>query len=340
MGDFASEVDWHVSNGFISRRKHPVHDLFILNYTPKTQYERFWNETTSACRGLVVDPGSRVRARCFGKFFNYAEVRDEVGRRLSSGLGFEVREKMDGSLGILYWAGGEPHIATRGSFESDQAVRATSMLRNKYPGFRPDPSLTYLFEIIYPENRICVDYGDSEELVFLACFENESGLEAPPGDMPFRSSGSFAADDFESLARLNLPNSEGFVVRFEDGFRFKIKFEDYVRLHSLIFSLSSKSVWESLRSGSAIPIDGIPDELHDWIRRKEAGLKFEYASLENEAKSVFSSIRDMQRGDFARAALPHRFSSVLFKMLDGRSYKDIIWKMIEPEYERPMHEEV
>ena len=117
-------LDHLVDEGYITRRKHPSEDLFILNYTPKTQYEGFWNDVTLSCRGLIVDSAGTIRARCFRKFFNYEEVFHEVSTRTSSSMHFKVYDKVDGSLGILYWVGDEPFIATRGSFESEQAKRA------------------------------------------------------------------------------------------------------------------------------------------------------------------------------------------------------------------------
>lgn len=328
-----------IEAGYIARRRHPLHDLYILNYTPKAQYEGLWNETTTSCRGLVLDGQGRVRARCFKKFFNYEEVRGEVESR--SGMGFQTFEKLDGSLGILYWADGRPAIATRGSFTSEQALRGTAILRSKYPDSNLDPELTYLFEIVYPENRICVDYGDREDLVLLSAFHTESGEEVRPPPSPFPYARTFdLGSDFDGIKALNLKNREGFVVRFDDGYRFKVKFEDYVALHSAIFSVSTRSVWNCLREGRELPIDRLPDEVYDWVRGVEAGLLQEYVSVESRASEIFGLIAHLPRKEFAAAALEYGCSAVLFKMLDGRPYGDLIWKMVEPEYRTPRHEEV
>lgn len=332
------DLEGLVEAGYITRRRHPLHDLYILNYTPKAQYERLWNETTTSCRGLVVDGDGRIRARCFRKFFNYEEVKEEVVRR--SGLGFRTFEKLDGSLGILYWADGKPHIATRGSFTSEQAVRGTAILRRKYAEASLDPGLTYLFEIVYPENRICVDYGDREDLVLLAAFHTESGEEVDPPPTPFPAARTFdLGSDFDGIKALNLENREGFVVRFDDGYRFKVKFEDYVSLHSAIFSVSTRSVWNCLRSGDQIPVDRLPDEVYEWVRGVESDIRGEYASVESRASEIFGLIRHLSRKEFAAAALEYGCSAVLFRMLDGRPYGDMIWKMVEPEYRTPRHEE-
>lgn len=321
-----------VAEGYVTRRKHPNHDLWILNYTPKTQYDRFWNETTMSCRGLVVDGDGRVRARCFKKFFNLEEVRKEV--KVRKGLGFQTFEKVDGSLGILYWIKDTPHIATRGSFTSKQALKATSILRDKYPNASLDPEVTLLFEIVYPSNRICVDYGNKEDIFLLAAFHTESGVELPPPSSPFPFTRSFnLGSDFELIKALNLKNKEGFVIRFEDGFRFKVKFEDYVALHSFIFSISTRSVWNLLRKGmNPIGLE-VPNEINDWVKSVKESLMENYALAESAAAKVFNQIKHLDRKDFASVALQYDCSAVLFKMFDRKPYSYILWNMVEPEYE-------
>jgi RNA ligase len=329
-----------LEKGYISRRKHPSEELFILNYTAKAQYERLWNETTMSCRGLVVDSYGKIRARCFRKFFNHLEVASEVERRLADGLSFRAYEKMDGSLGILYWIRGEPFIATRGSFDSPQAIRANQILRSRpRPGLRED--WTYLLEIIYPENRICLDYGARKDLVLLSAMDTESGEEVEAREAPFSIAQEVSlGSDFSSLGSMNLPNREGFVVRFDDGFRFKIKFDEYVRLHSIIFSVSSKSIWSCLKDDDQIPLDLFPDEIYDWVRREKEGMESAYASVVSEATRVFGDMKGLERKEFAKIALKYRYSSILFAMLDSKPYGHFVWKMLEPDYRTPSNEKI
>ena len=334
------DLDSLISLGYVSRRKHPEENLYILNYTAKTQYEGLWNETTMSCRGLVVDSSNNIRARCFRKFFNYEEVRSEVDSRISQGLSFSVTEKMDGSLGILYWVGDNPFVATRGSFDSPQALKANQILRSRpCQGLRRD--LTYLVEILYPSNRICVDYGNLEDLILLSSIHTESGEEVTCEHHPFRHVDRIVPDgDFLSMKSRNIPNREGFVVRFADGYRFKVKFEDYVRMHSLIFSVSSKSIWRQLRCGEEIPFGALPDEIYDWVRSEKALLESERLAIVSEAEAAFSVMKDLPRKEFARRALEYRCSPILFCMLDGKPFGDIVWKMVEPEHRTPFDEKI
>jgi hypothetical protein len=336
-------IDDLVEEGYLTRRKHPDLDLYILNYTARTQYEGLWNDITTQCRGLVVNREGLVKSRCFRKFFNLEQVAEDVDSRIRDNLPFRVYDKVDGSLGITYWTPDGPRIATRGSFTSEQAVRATNILHEAYRGVHLDPDLTYLFEIVYPENRVCVDYGETEDIFLLGAIHTESGVEIEPEGLPFPCVESFDFGSelgFSDIKKMNLRNREGFVVRFDDGFRFKIKFEDYVKMHREIFSLSTKSIWEALSSGRRTSMERIPDGTRAWVEVVEHDLMCDYASVECKAAEIFESLKHLPRREFAAAAEEYRFSSVLFRMLDGKPYSEVIWKMIQPEFRRPKHEEV
>src|SRR3954469_17993310 len=154
-----------VGGGYIRTQNHPSLPLLIHNYTEKAQYENVWNAATLACRGLVVSRDGRVLARPFAKFFNHGQPG---APELDLDGPVAVTDKADGSLGVLFptpdgWA-----VATRGSFDSEQARHATKVWRSRYAGsFQPPEGLTLLFEIIYPGNRIVLDYGDLDDLVLL-----------------------------------------------------------------------------------------------------------------------------------------------------------------------------
>lgn len=146
------KVDWNVLNQYIKNdliivNKHPKYNLWILNYTPNTQFNKFWDLYTISCRGLIIDDNGNILARPFKKFFNYEEYSiDEI----PTDQNFEVFEKMDGSLIILFYYSQQKEwiIASRGSFISDQAKEAKKII-NKENFKYLDKDNTYLFEIIY-----------------------------------------------------------------------------------------------------------------------------------------------------------------------------------------------
>ena len=164
------ELERYNKEGLLHKQTHPNFDLTIWNYSPRVQYERLWDNITLQCRGLVTNSNGEIVARPFKKFFNYEEHKPED----IPNENYEVYEKMDGSLGILFYYN-EWILATRGSFTSPQAIKGKELLE-KYDYNRLDKNYTYLFEIIYPENRIVCDY-DFEDLVLLGIIHTKTGDE-------------------------------------------------------------------------------------------------------------------------------------------------------------------
>ena len=327
------------NEGWIKSQKHPEFDLYIYNYTPNAQYERMWDEVTLAARGLIVDANFNIIARPFPKFFNWEELQPEQIPIMD----FEVYEKMDGSLGILYWYEGKPFIATRGSFSSDQAGKANELLFGKYKDVleKLNPDCTYLFEIIYPENRIVLDYGEREELVLLAIIETKTGKEYPLKNIGFPVVTQYKGiRDLQKIRELNDDNKEGFVIRFANNFRMKIKFQEYIRLHRILTQVSSVTIWEYLKEGLSFEelLDKVPDEFYTWVRRTCSGLIKQYKEIEQQSRKEFKILEN--RKETALYFLTTKYPQVLFAMLDQRDYSSIIWKMVRPEFEKPFTEKI
>lgn len=327
--------------GLLLINRHEEAPLLIHNYTQKVQYERIWTPETLLCRGLITDLQGNIVARPFGKFFNLEEHIEHVGPLPEEP--FEVYEKMDGSLGIIYFIDGQPRIATRGSFGSDQSVKANEILREKYGHLKLDPSLTYLLEIIYPENRIVVDYGDQEDLVLLGVIEPQTGREISLDDIEPGLPKVKRYDgikDLEQLRAVEEYNKEGYVIRFAGGLRVKVKFEEYVRLHRIIAGVSSRVIWEYMMNGESIDemLEKVPDEFFKWVKSVQVDLHSQFKTIEDEARSHFRALASRKETAAYFNSLPVN-SKILFRMLDGKSYDDIIWRMIRPEHQTPFMQE-
>jgi RNA ligase len=317
-----------IEAGYISEQHHPEWSLRILNYTQRCQFDWRWNTQTMQCRGLIVDDAWNIIARPFPKFFSVEQLGGVVPVEP-----FEAYEKLDGSLGILYFVDGKPQMASRGSFISEQAQRATQMLETKYKDAKLDPSFTYLFEIIYPENRIVVDYGGREELVLLAIIETKTGKEWPlhSYDSIFPVVKRYDGfSQFNELLANQDSSREGFVVRFESGQRVKIKFDEYKRLHKLLTGVSPKAIWEVLKSGSDISkvIERVPDEFFKWVRETESELLYSFATIEAQARGEMRFTGT--RKELAEYFKTCRYPDVMFSILDRKDYSQIIWKRIRP----------
>lgn len=326
-------LDALVAEGWLRSQRHPDADLWIYNYTEKTQYENHWTPATLACRGLVLDADGDIVARPFAKFFNYGTpqappIPDEP---------YVVTEKVDGSLGILYELGGELHLATRGSFTSEQAVEGTRMLRDHE--ISRAKGTTPLFEILYPGNRIVVDYGQRRELTLLASIHNVTGRDVALPDYSGPVVKRYEGLALEALADQERPNAEGYVVAFESGLRVKVKFAEYVRLHKIVTGINARMIWESMRAGDDLDglLVGIPDEIHDWITGTRGELQAAFERERRAAQAVFDARPDGDRKALAGYFLGSGANpAVLFRLLDGKPVDDLLWKAVRPEPSVPL----
>ena len=326
----------YIEDGLVTERYHEKEPYVIYNYTQACQFSKAWDDITTQCRGLIVHKDTReIIARPFGKFFNYEE-------HVEKGLPIpdespKVYDKRDGSLGILYFGEkGDMYIATRGSFDSDQARWATEYIREKSKGINFDQKYTYLFEIIYPENRIVVNYGSYRGLDLLAVIETETGKEND-GIVLFSDIGRqvfpISFTSYEDLKSRNIENSEGFVLKYSNGLRLKIKFEDYVKLHKVITGLSRIGIWEMLRDGKDIVdiIKDIPDEMHEWVKEVMTDLLSQFVTIERIANQAEIDVENFEtRKEQAFLVSKTKYPGITFAMLDGKDYKQLIWRLIRP----------
>jgi RNA ligase len=335
-----AELAKAVEIGHVRKQSHPSLPFVIYNYTEAAQYAGAWTPVTLACRGLIVDESTgRVLARPLRKFFNHSEGHAPELRPTAP---VNVTDKVDGSLGIVYRDGSGFAVATRGSFASEQARHATALLRTRYAGFAPPPGLTVLAEIIYPANRIVVDYAGLDDLVLLGAVDIATGRSYGPEAVPGWPGPVVESFTYATLAHaLAAPardGREGLVVHFADtDERVKIKYAEYVRLHRLVTGLSARTVWEVLVSGGDLDAltEPLPDEFHAWVRGVAAELT---ADVDERAKAVEAEfdriVADLPEGwgrrEFAGSAVRSENRGALFLRLDGKDYRPGLWQQVRP----------
>jgi len=323
----------YLDEGLVVKNDHPTLPLSIWNYSRICQYENKWDNITKKCRGLILDNEGNVIAKGFDKFFNIEEHEpDELPTEP-----FEVFEKLDGSLGILFWFQGKWILSTKGSFVSEQAT---------------------LVEIIYPENRIVCNYDVEESLVVLSMINNASGKEldytslvqvCEETRMPVVKKYD-GISDYKTLKSMISNNQEGFVVRFKNGFRIKIKGEEYVRLHRILTGFSNVDIWEYLKDGKDVDelLDRVPDEFDKWVKTTIRDLRYGCFQLRETAGKLHDGFRYGKFGDreteptkkeFAEFVMKQQqvLHAIMFAMWDGNNEKvdEIIWKLLRPKYSKP-----
>jgi RNA ligase len=333
----------YLEDGLLYKQTHPTLPLTIWNYTEKVQYEGLWDEVTLSCRGLVTDDDGIVVARPFRKFFNIEEGKHTPTSE------FEVFEKMDGSLIIVFWYDGGWVVASRGSFTSDQAVAASKTFFDKLD-HNFSIGITYLFEFTAKWNRIVVDYGEEDNLTLLGAIRTDDETEATYEQLEMIAKGANCdvvkryngIKDYSTLKSIIKDNQEGFVVRFSNGDRMKIKGEEYLRLHKVMTNLSTTAVWEVLSSGGSVDelLKDVPDEFYNKIKEYEQELSFQFNMIFSDYFVHFRSIQNKigdvagNRAEFASHAKNYQYPSILFAMLDGKDIAPIISKIIKPEFRK------
>jgi len=361
MEKILTKIEWSVINEYIEKgllitNKHPTKDIWVLNYSKTCAFEKEWDLITLSCRGLFVDIDGNIVGRSMKKFFN---LEEHDPSDIPTDLSFEAFEKMDGSLGILFNYEGDWIFASRGSFESEQAIKGGEIMLNIENSYRfLNGDNTYVFEIIYPENRIVIDYGKTEDLVLLGVINTDGGDEMSYDDMVYNHSDEFTivekydvTSDISKLKELEEDNKEGFVVRYSNGFRVKVKFDEYCRLHRIVTNVSNKTIWESLKNGEGLDevIDRVPDEFYNWVRRTEKGLNDMYIEIEVETLREFVRVTNLvslkngfdpfeRKKEFALIAKEFKHSGLLFSMYNNKNYSEAIWKMIKPDWSTPFRD--
>lgn len=335
----------------LTMRKHPSENIFIINYTHRVQFEKKWNEYTKSCRGIICDSEGKIISRPFDKFFNLNEIEETKEKNLPKETP-KVFEKLDGSLGISYFINDKIFIATRGTFDSEMAIEANKILESKkIPSCKFDKSKTYLFEIIYPENRIVVSY-DYRDIILLAVRDTRTGeyldyiREAKKLGLNYAKEYNidFNLETLKKfISKKKAHEFEGFVFAYSNGLRVKIKSLNYVLFHKTVNGLTDelivKRVYETVVAGRMDDLKTIliNDPILEKVIALEKSFNMQYKNLINDATNIYNKIKNMEtrKEQAVYIFANHKeISSLLFAMLDNRDDIDkICWKLISKEIE-------
>lgn len=274
--DLVEALASRVDRGLVRVARTPeAPHLALYCYTQTAVHEGEWDDVVILARGLVLDHAARrVVATPFPKFFNLGERSAALPAE-----SFEVYEKLDGSLAVVFHDGAGWRVATKGSLTSDQARWAQAWLDARDTSVL-SPGHTYCAEIIYTANRIVVRYP-FEGLVLLAAWTNEGAeydwptLSGVAVDLGARCVERHGFDSFDAMREAVAgfaADREGFVVRFAGGLRVKVKGAEYLRIHRLVSRVTPLAVWDVLANGGDLDVirRDLPEEFwpdFDAIRR-------------------------------------------------------------------------
>jgi len=196
-----------------------------------------------------------------------------------------------------------------------------------------------MFELVAPWNRIVVFYpkdefiltgvihtlsGEDYSYAWIREYGNKVGLKTV--DYEVRP-----ASDVD-LSDPNIVNQEGYVARYSNGFRVKLKYDQYMMLHKIMTTWSVKGIWEALSQGKDVDLTGLPEEFRVWFDKNKTTMHDRVRDIEYRAKAVFEKAPvNASRKEYAAyfTQFPD-VSAILFRMLDKRLYADIVWRMVKP----------
>ncbi|QFG12276.1 RNA ligase [Arthrobacter phage Racecar] len=353
----------------ISKQVHPSLPISIYNYTNRAQFMNKWTKAERVCRGLIIEDGTgEVIARGPEKFFNYGQtgapdiaMTDHV----------TVTRKEDGSLGIGWLYKGHYGIATRGSFTSDQALHATKNLTKDDKAnieYAEERNITRIFEIVYPENRIVLDYGTRDELIPLGTVSNNTGLILYRPTTVLKHEYKML---FSEALELPIPaNEEGYVLDIHNVYgmvtgHVKLKGEEYKILHGLLTNTNSRRIWIQMAARACHHLihtekawanlggdpedfkrvnveedflesllSNVPDEFYDWVTRQIDRMQDQVDDWKIQAESLATILKgiDSDRERY-EAVKHHPLCREILQFAKTGNFDTVVlksWKLVKP----------
>lgn len=308
-------------------------DLVLFNYTREAEFENRWNWFERNSRGLILNwQTGEVVAWPLPKFWNWLQ-----GGHVSKGHIVNITEKIDGSCGIVYRQDGFM-VATRGSFASEQAMWATEWLNRNVDLSDCPEEYTLICEIVYPENRIVVDY-DHSGLYLLAIRNRFTGkfLNYYPDFYEFwynhkqfyfpkRYNFNSVTDIIAATDTLDA-NQEGWVVEFSDGQRFKFKGDRYLELHKIVTNTTYNAIVKHMQNGTiGRVLQDIPDEFTIQVREWIDEIEIKVGHFQEMVETCFEVAPKGTRKEFALWVKDNCLSLLpyMFARLDGKEYRTLI----------------
>lgn len=344
----------YVDRENVTMFRSPCGRLAGFDYNKSIVFNRDWDNITMTARGLVFEANSgQIVSRSLDKFYNLGEP--EIGgiEGLPKDVSWIALEKADGSMISSFNYSAEQFFMTRGSFVSSQAIWAKDWAHRKLRIDLMDKFMTYVFEGIYPQNRIVVDYGTTEELRLIAVRNPITG-EFMPYDLMIKEAEKLGCGivkklPFKTIEEIvehckTLPmTEEGYVVRFDNGLMVKIKGEEYCKVHRIISHVTPLSFWRSIDLKTfTVPTEflvNLPEEfksdINELVRVTESQHKDELRRLYALAVTVPEFMMDAegkkQRYQYVTTTYGKDWYHVL-NLLNGKEFmvRDDIHRSVRP----------
>jgi RNA ligase len=257
-----------------------------------TEQESLYRSLRREARGIIfnTETGDIIR-RPFFKFFNINEREETQIHNLDFSKEHWVDTKLDGSMiavfaheGKLVW--GTKMVAPDFHDMVEKFVESSDI---DYAGFcwqLINDGYTPIFEWMHPQKRIVIDYGKEPALTLLAVRNMITGVFADISDIdpdygvPIVEQHSKVTDPKAFMEYVHdLKNAEGFVIRWADDHRVKIKAYDYLQIHKAKEAiLQDRNIVEIILDEHLDDVKAhLPAEDRDRLTQFESNIHFDIA---------------------------------------------------------------
>lgn len=317
--------------------------LRLLHYMESAVYDKKWTEFCKACRGVIVDlENKKIVTYPWDKFYNLTEAPGPSYAECEAMGEFEVSEKMDGSMLLLFQDPTTKLVCatTKGSFDSDQGADATVWARQNLPQSVLDAQLlskyTLMFEWVAYNNKIVVDYakkGYKEGMYLLGVrhLQSEKVLSykevqdfAKEHNLLTLKTYSFSTLDQVIDTCKNLTwMDEGYVLRFKStGILTKCKGNDYLRVHRFISQLEDKNLLECMIAGQEKEVlQAAPEEYKDEVISALENYRKQALNVQSKVYRLFAQAPKDNRKNLAlwtKLNVPSNLQRYIFHLADQK----------------------
>lgn len=308
---------------------------FLLNYTPEAMYSGEMTKVEKTCRGLVVRDDGKIMALPMGKFFNLGEPQcpslpDEP---------YTIWEKIDGSLGIFWYDGEKWRCNTRGRFDNEYVEFAQDWWERRVDEWDGPKHWTIMTEICMDDdiNPRATHYP--EGLWLIAIRDRYSGkdvdiLSLPIEHRSFLWPRRIVNADIDGLLALqeSTEGAEGWVIRYDSGFRVKIKTAWYLRMFRAVMYLTPKHIRELMIDAGQDWIDEFPDDLRPEAVAIQEEIEAEFQATLKRIYDAYAKVASIEpRKEYALTILAKYpdIASWLFALKDGKFDEMAVLKKLE-----------
>lgn len=300
------------------------------------------------CRGLIFDLDGNLINRRYHKFFNVNEREETRFEKVDFSQPHVILEKLDGSMVSPCYVNGHIRYMTKmgitdTSMEAEVHTTRAQIYR-EFAEYHLARGWTPVYEWCSNKNRIVLSYPE-DRLILTAMRRMDTGAYmsyhemielCEYWDIPLVKAYDYKDENILEIVR-NLEDTEGVVIRFEDGHMLKVKADWYVLRHK------SKDAITREKNVLDYVVNERVDDVLPFLQAEDQAqlMRFQTEFWEGVNKMVklyedycFTTMRDVDRKTFALEILPERkqhdqhLGTVVFGWMDGKDIKETLVNII------------